>query len=61
MVRIPAESLPDPGSVSPKQAISPAASRGSHSACCASVPPFLSAEATMPMLIEMIERKHGIA
>jgi len=57
----PAESEPDPGSVRPKQAISPDATRGSHSAFCASVPPFFSAEANMPMLIEMIDRKAGIA
>ena len=61
IVCIAAESDPEPGSVNPKLAISPAARRGSHSAFCASVPPFFSAEQTMPMLIEMIERNAGIA
>ena len=54
-------SLPDPGSVRPKQAISPAAMRGHHSAFCASVPPFLIAELNIPTLIEKIERNAGAA
>ena len=53
---IAAESEPDPGSVSAKEAISPSASRGSHSAFCASVPPFLKAEQTIPVLIEIAAR-----
>ena len=61
VVCIAAESDPDPGSVRPKDAISPAAKRGSHSAFCASVPPFLNAEHTMPTLIDVTERKHGAA
>jgi hypothetical protein len=52
----PAESDPDPGSVSPKLAMSPAARRGSQAAFCSSVPPFLIAEQTMPRLIDTIER-----
>ena len=49
-------SLPEPGSVRPKQAIAPPAILGHHSAFCASVPPFLIAELNMPTLIEKIER-----
>ena len=33
---------------------SPAATRGSHSAFCASVPPFFRAEQAMPMLIDTL-------
>ena len=61
MVAIAAESDPEPGSVRPKQAISPPAMRGHHSFCCASVPPFFKAELNIPILIEKIERKAGAA
>ncbi len=61
IVCMPAESLPEPGSVSPKAVTIPPAIWGSHADFCSSVPPLRSAELTMPMVIEMIERKHGIA
>ena len=56
MVCMAAESEPDPGSVRPKEATSPAANRGNHSDFCASVPPFLNAEHTIPTLMDAIDR-----
>ena len=61
VVCMAALSEPEPGSVRPKQAISPAAMRGHHWAFCASVPPFLIAELNIPTLIEKIERNAGAA
>ena len=61
VVAMAALSLPEPGSVRPKQVIDPAATLGHHSAFWASVPPFLIAELNMPTLIEKIERKAGAA